>query len=75
MVEFVPMAFAPCYCGRWVCYLPTEISVSSVVPQVSFTNKQELWVVKMGVRYSKELVDGEPSPHAPSDAARACHGE
>jgi len=75
MVEFIPIALAPRYCGGQVCYLPTEISVSLVVPWVSFTNKQELWVVKVGVGYSKELVDGEPSPCAPSDAAGACCGE
>ncbi len=74
-MEFVLVAFAPHYCGGWVCYLPAEVSVSSVVPQVSFADKQELWVVKMGVGYSEELVDGEPGPCAPSDAARACHGE
>ena len=75
MVEFVPMAVVPRYCSGWVHYLPTEVSVSSVVPWVSFTDEQELWVVKVGVGYSKELVDREPSPHAPSDAAGACRGE
>ncbi len=74
-MKFVPVAFTPCYCGGWVCYLLTEVSVSSVVPRVSFTDKQKLWVVKMGVGYSEELVDGEPGPRAPSDAAGACRGE
>jgi len=75
MVEFVPMAVVPRYCSGWVHYLPTEVSVSSVVPWVSFTDEQELWVVKIGFQYSEELIDGEPSPCAPSGAARACCSE
>ena len=32
-------------------------------------------MVKMGFQYSEELIDGEPSPCAPSGAARACCSE
>ena len=32
-------------------------------------------MVKIGVWYPKELINGEPSPSAPSGAAGACRGE
>ncbi len=75
MVKLIPMAIAPHYCCRGVYYLPAKVMIPPVVSRVSCVDKQELWMVQMGVWYPKELVGGEPSPSAPSGAARACHGE
>ena len=75
MVKLVPVAVVPCYSGRQVHYLPTEVVVPPIVPWVSCVNKQELWVVLMGVWYYKESISGEPSPGAPSGAAGACRSK
>ena len=39
MVKLVPITVAPHYCGRWVCYLPTEVAVPLVVPWISFSDE------------------------------------
>jgi len=75
MVKLIPVAITPHYGSRCVHYLPTEVVIPPVIPWISCVDKQELWVVLVGVWYPEELISGEPSPGAPSGAARACCGE
>ena len=44
MVEFVPLAITPHYCSSGMCYLPTEVVVSPVVPWIGHIDVQELGV-------------------------------
>ena len=52
MVEFIPLAIAPHYWCRRVCYLPTEVVVPSMVPCISCVNVQELGVALVHFWYN-----------------------
>ena len=75
MVKLIPVAIVPCYCGRGMHYLPTEVVVPPVVPWICCINMQKLGMVLVGVWYTKKLIDRKPHPHAPSSAVGACHDE